>query len=114
MGRFPAEAGSLVRALYKRVPMWDRELRALAPVSATKTARNVACPTPTASPRRLADVHSARLGFFVLSRSGRPRRAAYANTSRSETDARRHIRRNRSGRVRSWLRQEGASSASMA
>src|SRR6516165_1130997 len=41
------------------------------------------CPPPSASPKRLADVHSARLRFFVLSRSGRPRPAVYADSSRS-------------------------------
>ena len=75
---------------------------------------NCCLPNASASPKKLADVHSASLRFFAVCRSVRPRRTTNADSSESKINARRHIRRNRSGRVHSRLRKEGASSAGMA
>jgi hypothetical protein len=40
---------------------------------------NCCLPGPSASPKGLADVHSASLCFFVVSHSGRPRGVGYEN-----------------------------------
>jgi hypothetical protein len=78
-----------------------------------KNRSNCCLPRPLAGPKRLADVHSASHSL-LLSHSGYPRPATRANSSRSEADARRHVRRKRSGRgyakkvraVPAWLKRQ--------
>jgi hypothetical protein len=56
------------------------DLRAEAHLNLGRKRFECCLPGPSASPKRPADIHSPRLRFFVVSRSSRPRRAAYAHS----------------------------------
>jgi hypothetical protein len=58
--------------------------------------------------KTLADAFSTSRRPFAASCAGPPRRAADADSSRSEAYARGHVRRNRPGRMCSRLREKGA------